>query len=207
MWYPMAWGMHRESVAPSAIAQLGAILVAGHWIAQLPLWLGSKLFGLRLASPRQTAHDLQQVDRQFRIRHMLLGTFLLAAALGLAKRLPFGRPIRLPDLMLEEELLAILVSVVVCNLILIVPTIWATFQELRKLPQRTVAGTGLAALITLLQFLVLCALLGDPGPDAPTIFWVLFLVNLWQCIAVAIAMLMLRELGFRLLRVAPATGS
>ena len=146
----------------------------------------------------QIAKGVTSIDRQFSIKHLLLGTFLLAAALGLARRLPIGREIKLPDLAIDGELLTILVSVVVCNLILVVPTIWASSQQLRLLGVRSLVWCFMAFLVTITQFLLLCAALGDPGDAMIEIIWILFLVNVFQCVAVLVVMLTFRTYGCRL---------
>ncbi len=136
--------------------------------------------------------------RQFNLRHLLLGMFLLSLVLGAAR-------VILPTedhggLHVDDELGTILGAVILCNLLITVPCIWGSFAPIALMFPLAVAWIVYCALLTISEFAVLCLLLGPPGNHAAETLIAFLLLNLSQCITVLGSFLLLRAAGFRFIR-------
>ncbi|MBC8877182.1 MAG: hypothetical protein H8E44_47745 [Planctomycetes bacterium] len=174
---------------------LGIILVVGIIVAQIPLWIAGRVFRWKLV-----CGDMPESIHlpQFNLRHLLLGMFLLSLVLGAAR-------VILPteerwSFHTDDELWAILGAVILCNLLITVPCIWGSFAPTAVLLPLAVAWTAYCAVLTLVEFGVLCLILGSPGNDVVEIIITFFLLNLSQCGTVLGSFLLLRAVGFRFVR-------
>ena len=93
----------------------------------------------------------------------------------------------------------LLSTTAVVNLIVVMPCIWGAFA-----PWRWLAGIALlwivyAVIISCLEIAVLMAILGPPGTENS--IWLLMPVfNVSQCLSVLGTLVLLRGIGFRLVR-------
>jgi len=208
-WYSMALGFQaggRGGMRSDEVFLLGAVLLGGVVVAQIPLWIAGKAFRWRLVDLKDPTIRPTGGPLQFSLWHMLLGMVFVALALG------FGRLVLPPadfgGLHLEDELVAILLAMVVTNLVMTVPCIWGALVKSNPVPP--LAWPAYCALATAVEFGVLCGVLGSPGPDAGEVFVAFFLLNLSQCATVYFVLRVFRAVGFRLVRVArgdlPGTG-
>jgi len=174
---------------------LGIILVVGIVAAQIPLWIAGQVFRWKLVYGEMP----NNVDRhQFNLRHLLLGMFLLSLVLGAAR-------VILPteerwSLHMDDELWAILGAVILCNLLITVPCIWGSFAPTALMLPLAIAWIMYCAVLTVVEFGVLCLFLGSPGSDAVEIFIAFLLLNLSQCGTVLGSFLLLRAAGLRFVR-------
>jgi len=202
-WYSMTLGFRAwrpMDLRSHEVFPLGAVLLGGLVVAQVPLWIAGKSFRWRLVDLKDPTIRPTGGPLQFRIWHMLLGMVFVALALGLGRVvLPSGH---LHGLYLEDELVAILIAMVVTNLVMTVPCIWGALVKSNPVPP--VVWPAYCALATAVEFGVLCGVLGSPGPDAGEVFMAFFLLNLSQCATVYFVLRIFRAVGFLLIRVLPA---
>jgi hypothetical protein len=138
---------------------------------------------------------------------MLLATALLSIALApLRTILPPGIPGK-PDF--DPVTLAIFAAGTICNFLVTMPCIWGAMRPASKLIPLGLGWLLYCGLLTAVEFGALCALLGPPGGgdktlDVGSFFYIL---NVSQCATVFGALLVLRMLGFQLVRRSPADRS
>jgi len=180
----------------SDAVELGGVILGGVVVAQIPLWIAGKVFRWKLVVGRHDPAGERPDRLQFKLWHMLFGTFLVALALAPARYvLPAGDiwPLRLDD-----SLWVLLSVVAVCNLVFTVPCVWLAFAE--KAISGAVAACWLiyCAALTTVEYGVLVMALGSPGdPEVPV---AMYLLNLAQCVAVIVPLLILRATGLQLRR-------
>ena len=208
MWYSLVLGHRLQELLDSLgvvsshsdldmgeTVLLGIILVVGIIVAQIPLWVAGQVFRWKLVCGEMP----ENIHRpQFNLRHLLLGMFLLSLLLGAAR-------VILPtegrwSLHMDDELWAILGAVILCNLLITVPCIWGSFVPTALMLPLAIAWTAYCAVLTLVEFGVLCLFLGSPGSDTVEIVIAFLLLNLSQCGTVLGSFLLLRAAGFRFVR-------
>jgi hypothetical protein len=203
MWYSVVLGSRAyDNVAMSGevALHLGIVLLAGVIVAQIPLWIARSVFRWRLViGNTEPAQPLGRL--QFGLRHLLLGTALLAAALSPARAVLSGGEITGLSFELEEA--AILAAVALCNLLITVPCLWDAFSGTGHRPRVAFLWLVYCALLTVLESGALFAVLGASDPDYDEVALMFFLMNVSQCATVFGVLRFLRALGFRLVR-APA---
>ena len=129
MWYSRVLGMRAASGyyrLESAVV-LGAFLLLGTASAQLPLWIGGRLFRWRLVSWAGAVRQPSQNRLQFQLRHLMLG--ILFASIALAPGRVVLPPGDLTNLRLPYEVFALYSVLVVANLLVAVPCIWGAFAK------------------------------------------------------------------------------
>lgn len=201
-WYAMALGFrvwrHTEFRNPDIIL-LGSILLGGIIVAQVPLWIAGKSFRWRLIDVEDAKSEPARGPLQFSLWHMLLLMVFVALALGPGR-------LALPSFALDRpylgrELTAILAAMVVTNLLMTVPCIWGALVKSNPIPP--LAWPVYCAVVTVVEFASICAVLGSPGAESMEILLVFFLLNLSQCATVYFALRIFRAVGFRLVRPSP----
>jgi hypothetical protein len=199
MWYAMALGLQAwrpMEIRGDDLVLLGGVLLGGVVVAQIPLWIAGKSLGWRLVDPKVAPIGPTSGPLQFSLWHMLLGMVFVALALGTAKLvLPSGD---IHGLAPEPELVVILIAMVVTNLVMTVPCIWGALVKSNPVPP--LAWPFYCVLVTGIEFAVLCAVLGSPGPDSSEVFVAFLLLNLSQCATVYVVLQVFRTLGFRLVQ-------
>lgn len=181
-------------------------LIAGWYLAfscliiQLPLWIASRTFRWRLIA-KDSERDPN--DLQFNLQHMLTGTVLLCAALALIRGFASIRQVDIGDTLADAtqfQLLVFLTAFLLCNLLLVVPCIWAAFHA-EFTPQRVAVGIAVVAAVTAMQFGGICAVIGGPGGDEFEWWLFFFAIHLGEMFAVLGCLRIFRDvLGFRLIR-------
>ena len=206
MWYFLVLGNRLRSALegpystfPMEVAlQIGLILLVAVLLVQIPLWAASRLLRWRLLPP---LHDPKEAldERQFNIKHLIIGMVVSAVALGMGRVvLPAGE-VRIASL--ENELMILLPAVAIVNLIVVVPCIWGAFVRGRNLAVLAMAWVAYAVVITVIETALLIAILGAPGSGE--IWFLMTLFNLMQCVCVFVTLVFLRGIGFRLERLTP----
>lgn len=202
MWATLVAGSQFEpafSFSEREIIALGMLLAFGCVVAQVPLWIASRLFGWRLM---RVAQGAPEESGQFSLGQMFLGTVLLAATLAILRQLMLPR--QLNDLsfdVLSGQELAFVVALTICNLMLVVPGIWATYF-VRISAGRVVAAIAVICAVGVLEFIGLCLAIGGPGSDVFEWGLLFCALNLGQVGVVYFSLLLLkRGAGFELIRV------
>jgi hypothetical protein len=197
MWYSLVFGARLTgnfAFLPGDATLLGAILLVGIVCAQIPLWIAGKVFCWKLLRGPLTFES-----RQFSLRQLLAGMFLLSAALAAGRIvLPDGSRW---DSFMEYELWVLVAALIVSNLVITLPCIWGSFARLRWLLLLSLAWLVYCAVLTAIEFGALCALLGSPGRDWYETALAFYLINVAQCGTVFSVLLLLRSVGFRFVRV------
>lgn len=177
--------------APWNIAFAMAMLV--QWFCvQIPLLALKLTLGINVTRYENDRSADKPVDRQFRIRHLLLATAIVAVLLGLGRVM--YRPLRLADIVGEPEILVVEAYFVVSSVVLMTPLILA-----RILPRWTLLFSILAlawiCLATFVEVPLIDALLSVPHNFH---FRLLFLRNMGQVAWILAFTGVLRLGGYRL---------
>jgi len=207
MWYSLVLGnrVHSAHFPRHDAVLLGVILLLGVVVAQIPMWIARASFRWRLVSWPGEAAQARPRPLQFQLRHLLVGTAFLAAALSPARAvLPPGE---LRTLRLEHQLPVLLVAVTLSNLLVTVPCVWGAFVKSTRLPRVAFLWLVYCAVLTALEFGSLVAILGRPGPRSGEVLLIFYVMNVSQCATVFGALWILRALGFYLVRAPAADAS
>jgi hypothetical protein len=198
-WYSLALGFRTwtpMNMRNDEVFLLGAVLLGGLVVAQIPLWIAGKSFRWRLVDLEDPAIQPTGGPLQFSLWHMLLGMVFVALALGLGRLvLP---SVEFRGFHLDDELIAILAAMVVTNLVMTVPCIWGALVKSNPVPP--LVWPAYCGVVTAVEFGVLCGVLGSPGPDAGEVFVAFFLLNLSQCATVYFVLRIFRAVGFLLVQ-------
>lgn len=180
---------------------LGAVLLFGVVTAQVPLWIARR-WSWRLVLAARERDDAVGDERQFSLRQLLAGMTLFGVALGLVRGiLPPG----VAGLGMDHELLGILIVLAIVNMLVVLPCVWGAFLPWRLLAALAALWLLYALVVTVVEIAVLVAFLGAPSGD-PDFYWMFLLFNLTQCLAVTATLILLRSVGFRLVRTTVACG-
>ena len=208
MWYVLTASMLRaqgnsyvyggHSYEERAIAELGVNLFLGVTALQLPLWIAKRAFRYRMLAPGEIAAPTATERFQFEIKHLLIGTLLLALALS-PLRIVIPSSI-LQHVNFEREMFVVIGAAIAANLLGTLPCLWGGFVSTIKLVLLGVGWLLYTLLVTGLEVGALCAVLRTP-PDLGRVFAVVYLVNVTQGAAVFGVMRCYRALGYRLVRV------
>ena len=205
MWYALVIGNRTRGLFDSPWAYgtfraedallLGLILLAGVVVVQIPLWIASRLLRWRLIPP--TLGERREIDEhQFNIKHLIAGMLIVSIALGLGRViLPQGK---WQITGIERELLFILPTVGIVNVLVAVPCIWGAFVRGALVIPLAFMWIFYALLVSILEVGTLIAFLRPPGGS--DIWWVMTLFNLAQCLSVFATLALLRLIGFQLVR-------
>ncbi len=204
MWYALVLGFRGESrhFSLSEATLLGIVLLSGLAVLQIPLWIAARVFRWRLVTWDAPAIQTEQARSQFYLRHIMFGMVFLSLALAPARVvLPEGE---ITNLNMDGELFVLLTAMVICNIVVTIPCIWGAFLRWTVVAPIAVGWLVYCAILTGMEFLVLCAFLGSPGDDE--VPFLIYLMNITQCATVFGTLLILRGLGFELVR-APSSAS
>jgi hypothetical protein len=206
IWYSLILGNRGAGMASSLSRReliiLGCLFLAGTVVAQIPLWITRKVCRWRLAGGDAVGHPRAQLRLQFNLQQMLGATALVSIALApLPTILPpehiepsgFGR-----ELGLEFTLAAI------SGLLLTTPCVRGAMSRASRLIPAAFIGLLYCGVITALVLGIYAAILGSPfqGEFLGGCL-LLYLCNLSQCATVFGTLLLLRALGFQLVRGSP----
>ncbi len=200
MYYTLVLGaMTHDDIKGSEFKFLLGVLLLAQLCAQAPLWIGAKWFGWRLVA-KDAEFDAAGTGKQFSILQLMIGTSLLAMVFGLGRIVLPAQALALTRVDLDWEACVILAAMTVFNLQFVVPCVWGAFRPFASMRRLIAIWTVIVTAATIVQFLILCALIG--APDQPLIScWAFLVMNFTQCATVAGTLLLLRSCGFRLIRV------
>ncbi|MCC9605490.1 hypothetical protein LOC68_22690 [Blastopirellula sp. JC732] len=159
-------------VPPSEQLVLAGILLFGWLAATL------SLLGYRLVTRRRLTLSDQATDssRKFHLQHLILGTALFGVTFAMLNW--FGYPV--PDVFhFEGQLLFALSVAAVVNLVTVIPAIACAFRLWESWPARHLILAVICLTLTVVEIIVLCAVLGMP-PDFARAFAFLALINFVQ---------------------------
>ena len=197
-WASICVGMD-EGYSAASRYELAIVLLATQLIAQLPLWLGSRVWAWRLVTRRQIQEGLHQTDNRFGLKGLMLGTCFLAITLAIVRGVMSEFDGGWSDVSFDPQILFLLTVAVCTNLSVVVPCIWLAFRPRRELPRVLARWCGLVVLVSVIEIAVLSASLGGP-PNLVMTTYVCVLLNLTQCATVVVVLLALRRVGWRLVR-------
>jgi hypothetical protein len=203
MWYTLAWSDKRAWNYGYAedVTELGVNLLAGVVALQIPLWIMKWAFRYRMLAPGEPVIPTASERFQFQVKHMLIGTLILAIALSPLRRiLPeegFGR-IRTN----LSEMFVLVGAAIVASLLATLPCLWGGFVSTHRVTPLALGWLVYCLLVTGVEFQVLCTSLGVPSSrDTGRVFVMAYLINASQGAIVFAVMRCYRALGYRLLRV------
>ncbi len=197
MWYALVLGnrVFRFFATEEDAIALGAVLLAGVTIAQVPLWIAKRVFRWRLVRGANEPGQPPRGPWQFQLRHLLLAMFVVAVALSPLRQVlppgPIGRP------SLDHERSVLLGAVIVCNLLVTVPCIWGALVSERAMLLFAIGWPFYCGILTFAEMVFLVLWL-PPGYERVLAY--IFGVNLCQGVTVFSTLLVYRTLGFRLVR-------
>ena len=175
---------------------LGLFLLAGMVTAQIPLWIARAVSGWHWID--RDAPSLPAADRrlQFNLGHMLLATVFLSIALApLNLFVPAGALYRLR--FAGRDLL--FAAVAVSNLLMAVPCIWGSRIAAQDFTFLAIVWPLYCGLVTAAEVGVLVSYLVLNVPADVGLFF--YLLNLSQCLTVFGTLLLVRAMGFQLVKV------
>jgi hypothetical protein len=200
MWYLLVFGRRqadRMPMRPEEVFTLGVALLLGVTVLQIPLWIAKRVFRFRMFVSDDAPLSVERGPVQFQLKHLLIGTFIFAVALS---------PIRLilpkesaGNLFHDQELLVLVPAAVVVNLVATLPCLWGGFLPGDRAWRLGLAWLGYGFLVTVIEFAVVCAILGAPGGE--NVLLKIYLLNFTQGTVVFVVMRIYRTLGFRMQRV------
>lgn len=190
MWLSIVIGNRMgDGISDGEIVEVGGLLMFFAVVAQLPLWIASRVFGWRLVRPDATDRGL---GSRFNLRELLLATTLLALSLAITRVL---LPAQL-QFEIETTLYVVLAVLACVNLGIVMPTIWWAFRPYKAsatIMTWVVASLGSAVAETLLFYVLL-----GTGPEPDRIVVVLAFINLGQTAVCYLALKALQLAGLRL---------
>lgn len=198
MWYAVVLGA-KATDDPKALdssVRLGVVLLGGVAVALGPLWLARRVCRWRLVSAGRGAGQTPPGPFQFHLRHLLLATAMLSAALAPARVvLPPGA---VSDLRLSPDLRVGLAAVVVCGLLVTIPCVWAVFLRAQAMVPVLLVGLVYCGVLAAAECGVLRALFRPSC--GPADLACLYLLNVSQFATVFGTLLVFRGTGFELIR-------
>ncbi len=181
----------------SGIAELGINLLLGITALQVPLWIAKRTFRYRMLAPGETAAPTTTERFQFQIKHMLIGTLVLALALSPLRIVIPGSILQ--HLRLEWQMFFAVGVVIVANLLTTLPCLWGGFVSNAKLIPLGFGWLFYCLFITGLEIEMIFAV-ERGGPNWGEAFGLTYLVNVTQGALVFGVMRGYRALGYRMVR-------
>ena len=207
MWYALILGNRVSDETRFALSRamlLGVFLLAGIVVAQIPLWIARLDFRWRLTHRDASPDPSGRGRLQFNLQQMLLGTTLLSIALAPVRTV---LPLNVGNSTYYRgelsELLVLFAAATVCNLVATMPCIWGAMRAVSKLILLGIGWLLYCGVLTAAEYGTLVAFWGSPpGVEARTAIF-FYLLNVSQCATVFGSLLLLRALGFQLVRTSP----
>jgi hypothetical protein len=200
MWYAIILGNNRwcdRSFSLDNAMLSGGFTFAGIVVAQIPLWIARHVFRWQLVTRDAPCGSMACGRLQFNLQQMFLGTTFLSIALAPIRTiLPLGA--RHAD-HLNREMLVLFVVAAIGNFLVTMPCIWGAMRRVSKPIYLGIVGWLLyCGVLTAVEYGTLVAYGVQAGLGL-----LFYLINISQCATVFGAMLLLRSLGFQLLRTSP----
>jgi hypothetical protein len=172
--------------------------LSGFIALQVPLWIARIRYRWRLAWQFEDVSESLQDNLQFTLRHLLVAVFLISLALS-PFRLVF--PAENPGSWSEHsDTPGIFLAMISFNYVATIPCIWLAFLAIPKLIRLTLVWLVCCAILTAIVFGGLFALIGPPPRGELTLALEFYALCLSQGVAVLVGLLVLRYVGFRLVR-------
>jgi hypothetical protein len=209
MWYALVlgnrtWGRSRSFFSLDDAMLVGVFLLAGIVVAQIPLWIARQGFHWQLISRDAPPSPSGRGRLQFNLQHMFLGTTLLSIALAPIRTI-LPRDAQHAD-HLGREMLLLFAAAAICNFLVTMPCIWGAMRPVSKPIYLGIVGWLLyCGTLTAVEYGSLVALLGAPYGAQAGLGLFFYLINVSQCATVFGTLLLLRALGFQLVRTSPAS--
>ncbi|WP_148618922.1 hypothetical protein [Mariniblastus fucicola] len=190
--YRVAWrdgGGHGTGIAIAVPMLIQWVLI------QIPLW-SARFFGWRVATRNQQASNNNRSELQFGTRQLLVWTTIVAISIALIKLfvsridLSTGGGAGVGNM--ELELAA---HLTIGNSLIALPVVWGAFTN-RWAAIWFIASVGMCALVTFAQ--ISMSSFGGGGD-----YSLLVLANVVQTFVSIVVMILVRMLGYRLVRAAP----
>lgn len=201
MWYALVLGhtTSRESnMRRDEAITLIIVLFIGVVALQIPLWVAKKAFRWRLIRSGSSDETWRNEDRQFHVGHMLIAMFFVAAALSPMRQvLPPEDRVIFP----RDPAIHVLVPLaILCNFLATIPCIWWAFASAKNLVGFAALWLFYSAVLTVIEYVAIyLTTRPSPGQTAEQLA-MLYTANVSQCAAVITTLLILRSIGFRLIR-------
>jgi len=161
------------------------------------LWIAKRAYRYRMLVPGEVPTPAGREPVQFQLKHLIIGTFFLSVALSPIRRvLPKEN---VGALMPDHELLVLIPAVIIVNLVATLPCLWGGFVSARRAWWLAIAWTGYSFGVTVVEFAILCKVLGDPHNT--NTFWLIYLMNVTQGFVVFAVMRIYRAIGYSLQRI------
>jgi hypothetical protein len=220
MWYCLALGMqvpehaHHTALGREDVIFLSVLLLVAVAVLRISLWIVKKVLRWRLTRRLDRRDALLQDDRQFHVRDLLFAMFVVSLVLSPLRQVLHEWP-WFQAVALKRDVCLGLPIVLPCNLCITLASIWWIFASTRARLRIAVGLLVLCIALTAIEFGAFRGILGLPVQATEPVFiaglpppppsqieqvCILFLLNLAQCAAVLGSMLVLRALGFRLVR-------
>lgn len=176
---------------------LGLLILGGFLIATIALWIAWWRFRWRLAGAADYFTHPRPGRFQFHLRHLLLVVTFVAIALA-PIRMVFGK-VHFSDWKLVSDVLCA-VPIIDLGVLLGVWITWGAFSEGCFFARFVVKWLFGCAVFTCAQSLALAFAVGAPLMYAVLILLYMFPINLCQGLTVFATLMVVRTLGFRLIR-------
>ncbi len=212
MWCALVLGS-RPGVVREDAALLGVLLLAGNVFAQVPLWIAKAAGRWNLVSVGSGTPRSRLGPWQFNLRHLLVATFLVAVVLSIACSVLPLLPVKHNCYFGMAVIVSVLLSALLlpCSLLVTFPCIWGAVRSKGTTIPLALGWLLLCGVVTGGEIANLSACLGPdtfgPGQTLAQHAPFFFLLNACQGATVFGALLVYRRLGFRLVRVRPATAT
>jgi hypothetical protein len=178
-----------------AVLLVYAAAFVGQWLlVQAPMWLLVTRYGLRIVSADHQPTTREQSDQQFGIRQIMILTALVALVLGAGRFLLGGLKADQPFRDWKGVLLFGFLALT--NAAIAFPLIAASLCRRNPLPA-ILGALLLVALATVAELSAVCWLWPSLTPSAHN-YWIVALINAFQCPWILTVLLLLRAAGFRL---------
>jgi hypothetical protein len=200
MWYAIVFGYRTSEEewrrqTPQDVVVVGEVMLLCVVVLQIPLWIAKRAFRYRMVIPGEAVMPTSQERLQFQIKHLLIGTSVLAVALSPIR---YILPHESVSLLPRNEIFLLVPLVIAANLLATLPCLWGGFVKLPAV-LLALAWAAYCLIITGIE-LAIVSLLGPAGPPGEA-FGIFFAMNLTQAAVVYSVMRVYRALGYRLQRV------
>jgi hypothetical protein len=179
-----------------AVLLVYAAALVGQWLlVQAPMWLLITRYGLRIVSAEHQPTTREQSDQQFGIRQIMILTALVAIVLGAGRFLLGG--LKADQSFRDWRGVLLFGLLALSNAAIAFPLIAATLRRRNPLPA-ILGALLLVALATVAELSVVSWLWPSGKPSAHD-YWIIALINAFQCPWILTVLLLLRAGGFRLI--------
>ncbi|TWT94563.1 hypothetical protein Pla52n_53840 [Stieleria varia] len=206
-WCGFAWGITIEKGTPDAYAMLEAALLwtFGFVTSFVPLKIAAMCFRWQIVQDSVDDHSAGQ-SAGYAIRDIMVGTLLLALSMGIGRAMMPDEEIELIRVWRDslfshpEPLIAITIFGIV-SLLVKLPCIWISLGEkTERIKSRIGLWFVYCLLLAVGEFILLCAVLGNPGDDSGEVFFGIVLSHQLMGMIMLAVCLALRGLGYRMER-------